>query len=109
MAKQIIGYQSKYNLYPNSIQCADSYFGIKSCKYQQNGMCDGHLYNDSDIPQMVLDDEENILDGCMLEIFLNMWGTSIREIVIGKTGKRIKFSNLETEIKKVQTGFKNDR
>ena len=107
LVSQIIGYKSKYNLYPNSIQCADNYFGIKSCKHWLDGTCDGHLCNDSEVPQMVLDDEKNIIDGCMLEICLNIWGTSIKEIEVGKTGSRIAFSELASKIKNVKTDSKN--
>ena len=93
-ANQIVGYKSEYNLYPNSIQCADNYYGIKSCKHWMDGSCDGHLCADTEIPQMIMDEKQNILDGCMLEICLNIWGTSIKEIEIGKTGNIIKFSEL---------------
>ena len=82
VVNQIIGYKSKYNLYPNSIQCADSYYGIKSCKHWIDGSCDGHLCAESEVPKLVMDDNSNIIDGCMLEICLNIWGTSIREIQV---------------------------
>ena len=53
---QLIGYKSKYNLYPHSIQCADSYYGIHSCKHWLDGTCDGHLCAESEIPELVMDD-----------------------------------------------------
>lgn len=102
IVSQLIGYKSKYNLYPNSIQCADSYYGIKSCKYWKNGSCDGHLCAESEIPKLVIDQNHNILEGCMLEICLNILGTSIREIEIGNTGHRIPFSELGALVKKVR-------
>lgn len=102
IVSQLIGYKSKYNLYPNSIQCADSYYGIKSCKYWKNGSCDGHLCAESKIPKLVIDQNHNILEGCMLEICLNILGTSIREIEIGNTGHRIPFSELGALVKKVR-------
>ena len=74
VVNQIIGYKSKYNLYPNSIQCADSYYGIKSCKHWIDGSCDGHLCAESEVPKLVMDDNSNIIDGCMLEICLNDLG-----------------------------------
>lgn len=89
---QLIGYKSKYNLYPHSIQCADSYYGIHSCKHWLDGTCDGHLCAESEIPELVMDDNYNIIDGCMLEIFLNIGGTSIKKIEIGNTGKVLPFS-----------------
>lgn len=99
IVSQIIGYKSKYNLYPNSIQCADSYYGIKSCRHWKDGSCDGHLYAESEIPKLVMDEEYNIIDGCMLEVCLNIWGTSIREIEIGNTGNVIEFSKLSSMVK----------
>ena len=53
---QLIGYKLKYNLYPHSIQCADSYYGIHSCKHWLDGTCDGHLCAESEIPELVMDD-----------------------------------------------------
>lgn len=76
---QLIGYKSKYNLYPHSIQCADSYYGIHSCKHWLDGTYDGHLCAESEITELVMDDNYNIIDGCMLEIFLNIGGTSIKK------------------------------
>ena len=101
IASQIIGYKSKYNLYPNSIQCADSYYGIKSCRHWIDGSCDGHLCAESEIPKLVMDGDNNILDGCMLEICLNIWGTSIREIEIGNAGNVIAFPQLDSMVKAV--------
>jgi hypothetical protein len=102
LASQIVGYRSKYNMYPNSLQCADSYYGIRSCKHWMDGTCDGHLCADSEIPKLVMDEKNNIQDGCMLEIVLNIIGTSIREIEIGKTGYIIKFSELATKIREIR-------
>ena len=96
---QLIGYKSKYNLYPHSIQCADSYYGIHSCKHWLDGTCDGHLCAESEIPELVMDDNYNIIDGCMLEIFLNIGGTSIKKIEIGNTGKVLPFSELASLVK----------
>ena len=107
VVNQIIGYKSKYNLYPNSIQCADSYYGIKSCKHWIDGSCDGHLCAESEVPKLVMDDNSNIIDGCMLEICLNIWGTSIREIEIGNTGNRIEFSKLASKVKEVKERREN--
>lgn len=107
LANQIIGYKSKYNLYPNSIQCADSYYGIKACKHYLDRSCDGHLCADSKILKMVVNEETNIIDGCMLEILLNIGGTSIKEIEIGKTGNRIEFSELASKIKEVKRCYKS--
>lgn len=89
---QLIGYKSKYNLYPHSIQCADSYYGIHSCKHWLDGACDGHLCAESEIPELVMDDNYNIIDGCMLEIFLNIGGDIHKKIEIGNTGKVLPFS-----------------
>ena len=104
---QLIGYKSKYNLYPHSIQCADSYYGIHSCKHWLDGTCDGHLCAESEIPELVMDDNYNIIDGCMLEIFLNIGGTSIKKIEIGSTGKVLPFSELASLVKTVRADTTN--
>ena len=104
---QLIGYKSKYNLYPHSIQCADSYYGIHSCKHWLDGTCDGHLCAESEIPELVMDDNYNIIDGCMLEIFLNIEGTSIKKIEIGNTGKVLPFSELASLVKTVRADTTN--
>lgn len=102
IVNQLIGYKSKYNLYPNSIQCADSYYGIRSCKHWLDGSCDGHLCTESEIPKLIMDDKYNIMDGCMLEICLNIWGTSIKEIKIGNTGNIFPFSKLASLVKEIR-------
>lgn len=85
LALQIIGEKSKYNIYPNTLQCADSYFGIKSCKYFKDGICDGHVTQTSNLPEIKLDENDNIIEGCMLQIFLDIIGVSLSNIEIGKT------------------------
>lgn len=99
---QIVGEKSQYNMYPNSIQCADNYYGIKSCKYWLDGSCDGHLFSDSKVPKTVMDENNNILDGCMLEICLNIWGTSIKDIQIGKTGRKLSFKEIASKLKEMR-------
>ena len=60
-----------------------------------------------EVPKLVMDDNSNIIDGCMLEICLNIWGTSIREIEIGNTGNRIEFSKLASKVKEVKERREN--
>ena len=58
---QLIGYKSKYNLYPHSIQCADSYYGIHSCKHWLDGTCDSNfaacfnLFNSSSLTLILIE------------------------------------------------------
>lgn len=66
--------------------------GIHSCKHWLDGACDGHLCAESEIPELVMDDNYNIIDGCMLEIFLNIGGDIHKKIEIGNTGKVLPFS-----------------
>lgn len=65
---------------------------IHSCKHWLDGACDGHLCAESEIPELVMDDNYNIIDGCMLEIFLNIGGDIHKKIEIGNTGKVLPFS-----------------
>lgn len=95
IACQICGHKSKYNIFPDMLQCADSYFGIKSCKYRQNGKCDGHINSDSELPTILLDENNNITEGCPMEIILNIMGTSITEIDVCNTKTHYSLSDIE--------------
>lgn len=48
-------------------------------KHWLDGTCDGHLCAESEIPELVMDDNYNIIDGCMLEIFLNIGGHPLKK------------------------------
>lgn len=48
-------------------------------KHWLDGTCDGHLCAESEIPELVIDDNYNIIDGCMLEIFLNIGGHPLKK------------------------------
>ena len=54
-----------------------------------------------------MDDKYNIMDGCMLEICLNIWGTSIKEIKIGNTGNILPFSKLASLVKEIRENIAN--
>lgn len=101
LALQIIGEKSQYNIYPNTLQCADNYFGLKTCKHYINNTCDGHICNQSEIPELHCDENGNIIDGCVLEIFLNSLGTSIKSLLIGHTNKRYSLKEIGEAVKRL--------
>lgn len=88
LALQICGHLSPYNIYPDMLQCSDSYFGIKSCKYWLNKSCDGHLCKETELPPLELDENGNMVNGCLMEAILNIMGTSIKEIEIGNMKRK---------------------
>lgn len=98
---QICGKASEYNIYPNMLQCADSYLGIKSCKYYLNKSCDGHINKETDLPPIEMDTNGNIVNGCLLEVFLNIIGTSIKEISVGNIHGNYNLKRIIDELKKV--------
>lgn len=99
LALQICGHLSQYNMYPDMLQCSDNYFGIKSCKYWLDKSCDGHLCKDTELPAMELDESGNIVNGCMMEIMLNIMGTSIKEIEVGNMKRKCSLKEIENAIK----------
>ena len=101
LALQICGHISQYNLYPDMLQCADNYFGIKSCKHWLERNCDGHLCKESKLPPTILDENDNIIDGCFMEIMLNILGTSIKEIHIGDMRQRYNLKEIANVIKTI--------
>lgn len=101
LALQLVGRPSKYAIYPKSLLCADTYFNIRDCKYYRDGSCSGHLTANSIIPKTVLDDNKNIIEGCLLEIVLNMLGTSINEIEIKNIVQK-SFKEIEDKLIAIQ-------
>lgn len=88
LALQICGYLSQYNMYPDMLQCSDNYFGIRSCKHWLDKSCDGHLCKETELPPLELDESGNIVNGCMMEVLLNIIGTSIKEIEVGNMKRK---------------------
>ena len=89
LALQICGVMSKFCQFPDMLQCGDSYWGLKNCPYFKKGSCDGHINHEIDIPQTKLKENGEVIEGCMMEMILNILGTSIKEIEIGDM--RIKY------------------
>ena len=58
--------------------------GIKNCPHYQSGECDGHIDKESVMPELHLDEDQNVEQGCLLEVLLNIMGTSIKDISIGR-------------------------
>lgn len=93
-AHQICGYPSARCTDYRKIQCGFSYYGIQECKYQLDGTCDGHIDKDSILPIAKLDDEENIVDGCMFELFLKLMDISIKDLNITNVNSRLTWAQI---------------
>lgn len=84
IASQISGRVSPYCLDRRKLMCGDAYMGIKNCPHYQSGECDGHIDKESVLPELHLDEDQNVEQGCLLEVLLNIMGTSIKDISVGR-------------------------
>lgn len=84
LASQICGHISKYCLDAGKLMCGYTYMGLKICPHYISGECDGHIECNSVLPDVVLDENKNIKSGCTFEMVLNIQGTSISNMVIGR-------------------------
>jgi len=99
LALQICGHISPYNMFYDMLQCGDNYFGVKSCKHWLDGSCNGHLCKDTELPALELDENGNVINGCLMEIMLNMFGTSIKEITIGNMLHKYSLKEISEAVK----------
>lgn len=88
-AHQICGHISPRCIDCGKVQCGFSYYGIKGCQYLLDGSCDGHVDRDSELPRIVLDENRNIVEGCLFEAFLNVMGVEVKDLVVTDISKRI--------------------
>lgn len=102
LSNQICGEISRRCIYPDMLQCGYSYFGLNECQYQKSGLCDGHINQNSTLPNLKVDDYGNIIEGCDFEAFLNIIGTSFKNITIGNIDKKISMNDLSNAIKKLK-------
>lgn len=89
LAHQICGYPSVRCIDYGKLQCGFSYYGINGCKYLLDGICTGHIDKNSILPSSKLDEEMNIIDGCIFELFLNLMNISIKDLSIENINKRL--------------------
>lgn len=83
LAQQICGHVSKYCQDSFKLMCGYTYMGTLTCPHYLNGDCDGYIDEESHLPDLRLDEKSNILSGCTFEMFLNLNGLSIENIIIG--------------------------
>lgn len=98
LALQICGNMSERCIYPNMLQCGFSYFGLNICPHQTTGECSGEIDCQTLLPELKLDEEENILCGCSFEIFLQTVGTSIKDIEIKKVNQKVTMETLKEAV-----------
>jgi hypothetical protein len=82
LAHQIRGNMSPRCLDRGKLQCGFSYYGLNDCQYQKSGECDGHIDRFHYFPNVKINDDGTIIDGCPFEIFLSLMGISIKDIII---------------------------
>lgn len=99
LAHQICGNMSQRCLDRTKIQCGFSYYGLKGCQYQKNGSCDGHIDHNSKLPEVKIDADENIVDGCAFEIFLSLMGIKVQELNITDIATKIDAESLSENVK----------
>lgn len=102
LAHQICGRMSERCLDRGKLQCGYSYYGLCGCKYLQNEACDGHVDHNSTLIPFVTNDKSEILEGCDFEFFLNLIGTSIREIYVSDILKQIDADMLSNDFERLK-------
>lgn len=100
-AHQICGNMSPRCVDCGKVQCGFSYYGIKGCQYILDGSCDGHVDRDSALPELVLDENDNIVEGCVFEAFFNIMGVSVKDLIVTDISKKIDLDTLMKLRKKV--------
>ena len=100
LANQICGIMSDRCQDRGKIQCGYSYYGIKRCPYNLMGTCDGHLDRDSSLPEIEMDIDGNIVDGCAFDVFLSLMGVRVKDLLISDICKKIDPTLLKKMMKK---------
>lgn len=83
LVQQICGHKSKYCQDSFRLMCGYTFMGALTCPHYLNGDCDGYIDADSNLPDLKCDEDSNILSGCTFEMFLNLCGSTIKNITIG--------------------------
>lgn len=83
LAQQICGHTSKYCQDSFKLMCGYTFMGALTCPHYLNGDCDGYIDADSTLPDVKMDGKSKILSGCTFEIVLNLYGLTIKNIIIG--------------------------
>lgn len=102
VSNQICGYSSLRNIDRKRIQCGYSYYGIKKCPYLIDGTCDGHVDCESELPKLVIDDEDNICEGCNFILFFKLMDIEIKDLLVTNITKRIDPNKIQENIAKLK-------
>lgn len=89
LAHQIRGNMSSRCLDRGKLQCGFSYYGLNECQYQKSGECDGHIDRFHQLPEVKINDDGTIIEGCTFELFLSLMDISIKDIKITDLKKKI--------------------
>ena len=101
LAFQIMGIQSQRCIYPDMLQCGDSYFGLKQCDCIKKGLCDGQINKDSELLNIELDNDYTLKFGCPFEVFLQAIGCTLKNIDVKDSGKIIGIDDIPRAAKKL--------
>lgn len=99
LASQICGKISSYCTDTSRLMCGYSYAGIKTCPYYINGKCDGYIDKDSELLNLKLDEDQNLVEGCEFELFFKSMDLSIKNICVGQM-RSVRFEDIDDFIKK---------
>lgn len=105
---QICGHMSNRCMDRGKIQCGFSYYGINVCRYFQDGSCTGHVDRDSELPDMKLDSDSNILEGCLFKIFLNLIGINLQDITIKDINSALTSDIIIEDIRRLQRSHNSE-
>ncbi len=83
LARQICGHTSRYCHDSFKLMCGDSFMGTNTCPHYLNGECDGYVDCETELPQLILDEQSNIKSGCTFDFCLKLAGIDIKDIEIG--------------------------
>ena len=99
LTQQICGYISDYCRDSFKLMCGYTYFGLNTCPHYLKGECDGHIDRDTELPDLVLDEQSNIVCGCTFDMCMKIHNININEIDIGDM-KLVTYSEITDATKK---------
>ena len=89
LANQICGIMSERCIDRGKIQCGYSYYGIRRCPYLLDGICDGHVDRNSNLPGIEMDMQGNIVNGCAFDVFLSLIGVRVKDLTVSDISQKI--------------------
>lgn len=102
LAHQICGDMSSRCMDRWKLQCGFSYYGLRNCPYQQDGTCDGHIDRQSKMPPVKVDDDNNILEGCLFELLFGLMNIKFQELNVIDVKTKINIGDLSENMRELK-------